>query len=286
MDLFKENKEFWFYVMGVVVLFFLFFWGASYFLRGEYFGPQTEEETYVKDVPNEYESRPDFFLDLDVDYYAVIETNKGEFEVDLFENSAPLNVNNFIFLSDEGYYDGLEFYRLIDDLLIQGGSRAVLNDNPFDDSLGYPGYYIQTEVNWDSLDFGRSKRRALAEDGFESDDDLISQPMEKYSLVMANAGARDTNQRRILPDTAGSQFFIVLADREDPRLDFLEGRHIVIGKVTDGTDVIDTFRDIGGVFPTETPENESTDEETEDNPDPISRPAEPIQIYTLTVFER
>ena len=107
MDIFKENKEFWIYIIGIVLLFFLFFWGASYFLRGEYFGIGGEKQDPASQIPNTFDEPPEFTIDTDKDYVAEFQTNLGTFKVDLFERNAPNNVNNFVFLASQGYYDNL-----------------------------------------------------------------------------------------------------------------------------------------------------------------------------------
>ncbi|HEQ65298.1 MAG TPA: peptidylprolyl isomerase [bacterium] len=74
------------------------------------------------------------------DYTAVIDTSKGEIRIDLFEIHAPKTVNNFAFLSEEGFYDGLTFHRVIEDFVIQGG-------DPLGDGTGGPGYTFDDEIS-------------------------------------------------------------------------------------------------------------------------------------------
>jgi peptidyl-prolyl cis-trans isomerase A (cyclophilin A) len=73
---------------------------------------------------------------------AVFETNKGKFEVELFEDKAPNTTKNFIDLVDKGFYDGLIFHRVIDGFMIQGG-------DPNGTGTGGPGYTIKDEFNKD-----------------------------------------------------------------------------------------------------------------------------------------
>ena len=67
-------------------------------------------------------------------------TNKGTFEVELFEDKAPITTKNFIDLSEKGFYDGLIFHRVIDGFMIQGG-------DPNGNGTGGPGYTIPDEFD-------------------------------------------------------------------------------------------------------------------------------------------
>lgn len=69
---------------------------------------------------------------------AVFETNMGTFEIELFEDKAPITTKNFIDLTEKGFYDGLIFHRVIDGFMIQGG-------DPTGTGMGGPGYSIPDE---------------------------------------------------------------------------------------------------------------------------------------------
>lgn len=102
---------------------------------------------------------------------AVFETNKGTFEIELFEDKTPITTKNFIDLAQKGFYDGVIFHRVIDGFMIQGG-------DPEGTGMGGPGYTIEDEF--------------LPELTFDGEG----------LLAMANTGR---------PHTGGSQFFITLA---------------------------------------------------------------------------
>jgi peptidyl-prolyl cis-trans isomerase B (cyclophilin B) len=72
------------------------------------------------------------------DLKAIIETNKGTINIKLFAGQTPVTVGNFINLAKRGYYNGLNFHRVIPDFMIQGGC-------PFGDGRGGPGYKFQDE---------------------------------------------------------------------------------------------------------------------------------------------
>lgn len=79
---------------------------------------------------------------------AIIETDKGNMEVDFFADDAPGTVENFITLSEKGFYDGLTFHRVIPDFVIQGGC-------PKGDGTGGPGYTIDCELDGDNQSHDR-----------------------------------------------------------------------------------------------------------------------------------
>lgn len=74
---------------------------------------------------------------------AIIRTEKGEMNVEFFENDAPGTVENFVKLSKDGFYDGLTFHRVIPDFVVQAGC-------PKGDGTGGPGYTIDCELDGDN----------------------------------------------------------------------------------------------------------------------------------------
>jgi cyclophilin family peptidyl-prolyl cis-trans isomerase len=73
-------------------------------------------------------------------YKAHMETDKGTMVIELFADKIPLTVNNFVFLSREGYYDGVIFHRVIDNFMVQGG-------DPTGTGRGGPGYKFADEFH-------------------------------------------------------------------------------------------------------------------------------------------
>ena len=73
---------------------------------------------------------------------ALIKTNKGDIKLDLYSDKAPLTVANFVNLAKRGYYDNLNFHRVIDDFMIQGGC-------PLGTGTGGPGYQFKDEFHPD-----------------------------------------------------------------------------------------------------------------------------------------
>lgn len=104
------------------------------------------------------------------DIRAIIHTNKGQINLYLYPEAAPLAVANFVNLSKQGFYDGLSFHRVVQNFVIQGG-------DPNGDGTGGPGYSFTDEIAIEWLNF-----------------------YDEGMLAMANSG----------PDTNGSQFFITL----------------------------------------------------------------------------
>jgi len=71
---------------------------------------------------------------------AIMETAKGTINLELFDKDAPNTVKNFVDLANKGFYDGLNFHRVISDFMIQGGC-------PNGTGTGGPGYQIKCEIN-------------------------------------------------------------------------------------------------------------------------------------------
>lgn len=126
------------------------------------------------------------------------ETTAGTIKAELYPEIAPNSVNNFISLIQKGFYDGVIFHRVISGFMIQGG-------DPDGVGTGGPGYSIKGE---------------FAQNGFENN-------LKHIRGVLSMA-------RSQMPDSAGSQFFIMHQDA--PHLD---GAYAAFGKVTEGLDVVD-----------------------------------------------
>jgi peptidyl-prolyl cis-trans isomerase B (cyclophilin B) len=130
---------------------------------------------------------------------AVIETKFGNIELRFFPDVAPNHVNNFIELAKKGFYDGTTFHRVIPGFMIQGGDPNSKDPSNPRVGMGGPGYTLKAEFN--------------------------SRPHKRGTLSMARAAD---------PDSAGSQFFICVADAP-----FLDRQYTVFGEVVTGMDVVD-----------------------------------------------
>lgn len=97
----------------------------------------TEEEKEVN-MSKTYNQPPELTIDLNKNYSANMETSVGNLSIKLFVTKAPTTVNNFIFLAQEGFYDGIKFHRIIKDFMVQGG-------DPKGDGTGGPGYKFKDE---------------------------------------------------------------------------------------------------------------------------------------------
>ena len=119
-------------------------------------------------MPKQYASPPAMVIDPKKTYRAKMETSKGTIAIDLYADRAPITVNNFVFLSRDGFYDDVIFHRVLDGFMAQGG-------DPTGSGRGGPGY------RWDD------------------EDSALRIPHDAPgTLSMANAG----------PNSNGSQFFI------------------------------------------------------------------------------
>ena len=128
-----------------------------------------------------------------------IEMENGDImKAELYPEIAPNTVNNFISLIKKGYYDGVIFQRVIPGFMIQGG-------DPDGTGMGGPGYSIKGE---------------FSHNGFQND-------LKHTPGVLSMA-------RTMIPDSAGSQFFIM--HETSPHLD---GEYAAFGKVIEGLEVVD-----------------------------------------------
>ncbi|MFT5036980.1 MAG: peptidylprolyl isomerase [Candidatus Azotimanducaceae bacterium] len=155
---------------------------------------------------------------------AIITTNQGVVELELFEDQMPITVANFVKLTESNFYDGIKFHRVIEGFMIQGGDPNSRGENEAIYGQGGPDENVQDE--------------------FVAGDVLTN---TRGTIAMANTGQ---------PNSGGSQWFINLVDNTN--LDFdkqpLSSKHPVFGRVTTGLDVVDTIGKVatkGGNIPVE-----------------------------------
>jgi peptidylprolyl isomerase len=110
------------------------------------------------DRENYYSAYPPMVIDTAKSYEAIITVaGKGDMRLSLFDDEAPLAVNNFVFLANEGYYDGLKFHRVIEDFMAQGGDPTGVGN-------GGPGYTFEDETD-NGLTFNKRGLLAMANAG-------------------------------------------------------------------------------------------------------------------------
>jgi peptidyl-prolyl cis-trans isomerase B (cyclophilin B) len=132
--------------------------------------------------------------------HAIIKTKFGDMEVTFFPHKAPRHVENFLKLAKSGFYNGTIFHRVIPGFMIQGGDPNTKDPNkPETYGMGGPPERVQAEFN-----------------------DI---PHKRGILSMARSSD---------PNSAGSQFFIVVKDSN-----FLDGQYTVFGEVVKGMEVAD-----------------------------------------------
>ncbi len=129
----------------------------------------------------------------------VIKTSLGTIKIKFLPKAAPGHVKNFKKLARSDFYNGTTFHRVIPGFMIQGGDPNTKDNDRSNDGTGGPGYQIKAEFNKISHNRG-----------------IVS---------MARSGH---------PDSAGSQFFICVADAT-----FLDGQYTVFGEVIEGMDIAD-----------------------------------------------
>lgn len=140
-------------------------------------------------------------------------TSKGEIVFKLYPDTAPLAVSNFVYLAEQGYYDGLTFHRVVEDFVIQGG-------DPLGTGTGGPGYKFADEIGPEHVPADLITRMEAHPE---------KSLYQRGIVAMANAG----------PNTNGSQFFIMLEDIPSANMPNL---YSIFGEVTKGLNVVDEIR--------------------------------------------
>ena len=135
---------------------------------------ESENKGEIMSDEKVYSTAPDMNIDVNKNYTATLETNLGIIKIEFYVKDAPNTVNNFVSLSNDGYYNGVIFHRVINGFMIQGGDPSGTGHGEFGK---YPGYEFEDELN-------------------------NKIPYEKGIVAMANRG----------PNTNGSQFFIMHQD--------------------------------------------------------------------------
>jgi cyclophilin family peptidyl-prolyl cis-trans isomerase len=189
----------------------------------------TEEAEEIQ----QFEGQPALSLESGVDYAAVIETEHGEITIDLLEDEAPVTVNNFVFLVNEGFYDGQTFFRVIPDFLAQAGDPTGLG-------TGGPGYSLNPQPQAEPTATSSPSASPTAGESTVTPGPTPTpeggegQPEPVLGLV---AMAFDNRTGEI----SGSQFFIVLADELNLEAD----EYLAFGEVSDGLEILNqlTARD-------------------------------------------
>ena len=95
-------------------------------------------------MSKQYDSAPEMGIDESAVYLITMETTKGTIKIELYPEHAPITVNNFVFLTNEGFYNGVVFHRVIPDFVIQGG-------DPTGTGRGGPGYRFVDETKGNPL---------------------------------------------------------------------------------------------------------------------------------------
>jgi peptidyl-prolyl cis-trans isomerase B (cyclophilin B) len=152
-----------------------------------------------------YAAAPAMTIDTSKTYTATVVTTTGTFDIALDAKTAPISVNNFVFLADKGYYHCVIFHRVIPQFMDQTG-------DPTGTGQGGPGYTIQDE---------NPAKATNAADQY---------PLG--SVAMANTGQ---------PNSGGSQFFVVAG----PEGESLPNSYALFGSVTSGMNVVDTINKQG-----------------------------------------
>ena len=146
---------------------------------------------------------------------AVISTKFGDMVVEFYPDVAPMHVESFTILANEGYFDGTTFHRVIPGFVIQGGDPNSKNDDRLTHGTG-----------------GRAGKFFGIGDENDSNTWLIPQEFNEIPHVKGVLSMARTND----PNSASSQFFVC-----HDNANFLDNNYTVFGKVINGLDVIDSI---------------------------------------------
>ncbi len=152
----KDNMKVFLPVLGLIVVILAFYMVDL----------ETDSITDLTLGPSEREG--------EITYIADVQTSLGSFEINLYEEIAPKNVENFVSLANNGFYNGLTFHRVIENFIIQTGDSIG-------DGTGNAGYYIDDEIS-PGITF------------------------REYLVAMANEGRSDTNSSQFFITLKGGNF--------------------------------------------------------------------------------
>lgn len=176
-----------------------------------------------------------------------IATDKGNMIFELYADGAPKGVERIKSLSnDKKFYDGLEFYRVVKDFVIQGGVQdyyaqtggAQVEDAKMKEKLDiFLNEKIDVEVNFDKLNLSEEEKTALSGLGIRTNPNLNTRKFEFGNIAYANRGDND-------PNSNGTEFFIITSkDSESPSVKPLNGKFTNLGKIVEGQDILEKLND-------------------------------------------
>jgi cyclophilin family peptidyl-prolyl cis-trans isomerase len=159
---------------------------------------------------------PAMTISTSCDYKAVVQTDVGTFTISLYAKTAPVTVNDFVFLARHHFYDTTEFHRVIKGFVVQGGAVVPPTPQNPDPAVGQgPGYTVRGEV---------------------------PKPGHPTYPLWSVAMAKTADEA---PGTSGSQFFIVVGKEGED----LPPVYSLFGRVTSGMSVVEKIADDGGPAP-------------------------------------
>ncbi len=162
-----------------------------------------------------------------------MDTDVGEILLVFYPELAPHHVDNFIHLSETGFYDGTKFHRIIAGFMIQGGDPNSKDSDPRNDGMGSP--LMSDVLNADEQQLVDKVNQMLEDKGYAGLDGPANLKAEFSKTVKHTTGTLSMARSQNV-DSAGSQFFICVAPT--PQLD---GQYTIFGHVVMGQDVAETI---------------------------------------------
>ncbi len=167
------------------------------------------------------------------DQFARLHTDAGEILLIFDRELAPHHVEHFLHLARTGFYDGTSFHRIVPDFVIQGGDPNSKDADPNNDGQGGPR--LQDVLGPEEYAQFEVINRSLTGRGYVALPDQVNVRAEFSTTAQHRRGVLSMARARA-NDSAGSQFFICVADRFD-----LDGKYTVFGYVVSGMDVVDAI---------------------------------------------
>jgi peptidylprolyl isomerase len=185
-----------------------------------------------------FAERPEITIDPEKKYFATVETNRGTFRIELRPDLAIQTVNSFIFLAQEGFYDGVTFHRVIPGFVAQGG-------DPTGTGSGGPGYTLPAEFSDVPFERGTVGLARSNDPDSGGSQFFIAYAAQVYDDVdeSGDVSVDDIRLMDVGPLSEGST-----VAEGDPDIGSglttvsgLNGQYTVFGKVTEGMDVVDSL---------------------------------------------
>jgi cyclophilin family peptidyl-prolyl cis-trans isomerase/protein-disulfide isomerase len=174
-----------------------------------------------------YSECPPMIVDTAKQYRAIIDTEKGQIVMELYADKAPLAVNSFIFLANEGWFDGTIFHRQIPEFVVQGG-------DPSGSGVGTPGYQFANETN--DLAYGEPGWVGMANSGADKNGSqffITFSLSDYYQKAISKSNETASDEHKLTEER--------IAEEVTKELAKMSENYTIFGKVVEGLDVAENL---------------------------------------------